>query len=556
MSRPLLLLALVGCSTTTDTPDEPVPAEAQLLVDVPARAAWVAPGPVEVRGSAQNLTNLTLDGTGVSAEEGGAFSTTLNAQRGIQTFELAATDLDGDVTFLRRSVLAGTFTSPERPVQDAARIEVAPEGIDLLLGLIDALLDIDALTSDLSAANPVVAGSALGIGYEVDLVSVDLQPPIIDVTLEEGRLLVDASVDDIAVVADLSALGITTELTADISRANASLSVALDAVGGGLDVDLSPIVLELTNFQFDVGLIPFGFEDSIPILSDEFRDFVVESIVEQVDLLVPTLVDQIVGGLDPSFETEVLGNNVAISAIFTDASIAPSGVGIAVDIDVQIDGPGPAVERPFAGTLVAPPAEHELPTDQPFRLSLHDDLLNRILFEVWQAGILDLTLSTDDDSLDASLLSQLQAEQGTIALSARLPPVATERNGELLLQLGELGVNVQTPGGGFGNTLDVTVAGSASLAPEVSEGGLRATVGAPDILLAVDGSDWGADEGTISNLLADQLPINTLLLLVSAFEFPLPDFLGLTVDQAAVGRSNAGVHTTVSFSLATVPPGE
>ncbi len=547
-----IALALVACTSEPAEPADPTPG---LTIDVPAAGAWVPSGAMQVRGSAAHLSDVSLDGEPIEIFVN-RFDEEVRAGRGIRTLEARGVDERGDELFVRQSVIAGRFGSPAGAVDRAVKVRVSDAGVDQLIGLIDNLLDLQGILDALPENNPVIEDSLSFFDYSVDLTSVSMELPAIAVTLEDGRILATVVVDDIDIQLDvfgsISGIGLNTSASATVERASTDLTIEIGTAGGGLRVELAPVDLDLTGFAFDASLIPGSFEDQIPILSDAVRDFVVDTMELQINALAPALISELVAGFDPSFETEVLDRTVGIEAAFAAVAIAPDGIEVTMDLEVDITGE--EIEAGYAGTFLAPGGPHELPEGAPFAISLHDDLLNRILFEIWQSGLLNLTLSTEDGSLDAELLGQLEASTGTVRLDARLPPVAVDNEGQLEIQLGELGIAFATPGGGFGDNLDLAASGGASLTPQVSGGSMGVSIGEPVVSLMVRGSDWNASDLAITNLLEDQLPLEPLLTLASLYRFQLPSFVGVGLGDATVGRSSSGVHTTIAFDLVEVGP--
>lgn len=547
--RLMLIAALVACgSNEPEVVDEPAPGASVLTVDIPTPGAWVAAGPLNVSGLAQNVFDMTIDGTPVPS---GSFTSTVNVEPGIHVIDVRGKDGEGNDIFDRRSVMVGEFSSPEVAVEDAVRLGVSQEGVDQIVGLAGALIDVSTIESDLIAGNPVVAGSASIFDYQVDLTALQLETPEVEVALDDGFVAIDLSVANFFVDVDLfggiGSVGLDTSANATVDSINASALVYLSAAGGDLVVDVAPIVVELDNFQFDASLIPFGFDDQIPILSDAVRGLVIDTINDQVNALVPTLVSDIVGGLDPSFELEILERTVAASATFSEVVVTPGQLELGADLDVRVRGE--RRDKPFAGYLRSPSSPHVLPDDRPFAISIHDDLVNRLLFEIWNADVLALSLSTEDGSLPAEALSLAKADAGTVTVDAKLPPVATEANGMLSLQAGELDVMLDTPTGELGSRLSMRAALSATLQPEVVDGTVGVTIGEPSLGVMVTDSDWGDDLANIVQLLESPVPVTLAMAAVTDLAVPLPTFGGVGIDDATVGRTPQ--HTTMSMSLST-----
>lgn len=181
--------------------------------------------------------------------------------------------------------------------------------------------------------------------------------------------------------------------------------------------------------------------------------------------------------------------------------------------------------------------------------AISDNLLNRMLYEAWAGGLLDITLSTEDGSLSALMLAPLKATEGTIVVTPLLPPVIVEREGELQAQLGELLVDINTPGGALGDHLLASVNAFAKVEVTVEDGELKLELGAPEVVLMVRESSMGAKDEEMTNLVEQAIPFDVLFSLVGDFSFPLPVLYGLEIDEGAANRDDSGVYTGLEVSL-------
>lgn len=555
MSRGLMwLLWGVACGSP-EAPPPPV-GEARVVLDTPAPGAWVAPGPLRVQGRAEGVSAVTVQGVPVEVEAG-RFDATVEIGQGVESVEVRATPSqaspDSEI-FVRSSVIAGTFGPVTPAVDNAVMLRMTQEGLDAIMVGVVSSLDLDALVSSVIAtANPVVEGSVLGVGYAVSLERLDFAPPRVSGTLGDGSLDIALALDDIdaAVRVDATALGLpfSIDATATIRRLSTDLQVFASAAGGGLDVSLGPILLDVSGFSFDTGLVPGQIEAAIPFVSDAVEAYLIAAVREQIAAFVPGIVQTIEDALRLSVSTTLLDREVQVGASFRNLTVEPGLAQVKLDVGVAISGGDKGETARFAGVFDLEDRPHAPPPDAPIGLSLHDDLLNRILFEAWRAGMLRLSLSSADEPLLSLLFAQLGSEDGVIEVDARLPPVAIEDNGQLRLEIGELELTILTPGGDFGERVVVRLAGWIPLNPVIEGGALGIDTGEPQLSLMVVESDWRASVSTTTNLIEDQLPIDTLLILLGAFKLPLPSLGGLAIEGAEASRGASGVHTLVRLSL-------
>ena len=330
-------------------------------------------------------------------------------------------------------------------------------------------------------------------------------------------------------------------LSADKAIVSGWLMVDVDK-DGNLVVELVDAEVELQGFSYDTSLLPGDVESYLFV--ETIRTTIEDMLVDQIRGMVPPLLEEQLAGLDLSFDLELLGVPLSVSADFASVAIDSDGIALTTDIDVDAPGNG---EHTYVGYLSAPAGTPTISRSAAISGALHDDLLNRLLFEVWRAGIADMTLSTDDGSLEPIMLLPLKAEQGSIQVTPGLPPVIVEKDGKLELQVGELGVTILTPGGELGESLEASVNVFAPVEVYAQNGMLTLDIGDPELVIMVRDSDWGATDTTTTQLLEEVLPIDTLLALLGTIEFELPSLAFLTIDSASTGRD--GYNTTLDIKL-------
>ena len=307
----------------------------------------------------------------------------------------------------------------------------------------------------------------------------------------------------------------------------------IEAVDGRLNVDIVDPSIRFLGFYFDVELLPGEIENDV--LGDVVRAQLEEMLLEKIEESIPALLEDTLAGLDLSHSMELLDQEVELQAEFGHASVDPQGIAVKMDVQMGIPSAG---DRYYQGFLTT--SGVKAPTlDRVAGLSaaMSDDLINRLLFEAWRGSMMDMTLSTEDESLPAGSLHHFQAETGTVSLYSHLPPVLVEKDGQTQLQLGEVDVVVSTPGGGLGAYVDVDM--------EAVDGVLTVDLGSVEVFLMVRESDWGASREAITRMLEENLPIETLLSMVKDFEFPIPTLEGIAVDRVALDRDANQMYTNI-----------
>lgn len=543
-----LLLGLIACSP--DKLDEDRVPDPELALLSPGPASWLPTGDGQASGTCANVESLTLNGNPTDCNEG-AFVGRVTLERGINVIEALGTAPDGEYRYERNGVISGSFADPGHAVEDAADLRVNTSGLDKAMDWAAGMVDQPTIAAAATGMNPVYEDTYGVWGWDAVTISADIDditfsPVELKATPGANLLELEAVIPDLFV--DLQAYGEVVYIDFDVDA-----SVAADAAvvtgwlmvdvtdQGDLSVELVDASVELQNFSYDTSLLPGDVESYLFV--DTIRGVLEDMLVDQIKALVPGLLESQLAGLDLSFDLELLGVPLAVSADFASASIDKDG--IALTTDITVDAPGNGAHT-YTGYLSAPSTGATVSTKSDLSGSLHDDLLNRVLFEVWRAGIADMTLSTYDGSLEPLMLIPLKAEEGSITLNPLLPPVIVESNGSLELQLGELEVILDTPGGELGEYLRASVNVFAPIEVFAVGGVMKMDIGDPELVIMVRESDWGAEEVTVTELLEQALPIDALLAVLN-IEYALPSLAFLTIDTATTQRD--GFNTTLEINL-------
>lgn len=147
------------------------------------------------------------------------------------------------------------------------------------------------------------------------------------------------------------------------------------------------------------------------------------------------------------------------------------------------------------------------------------------------------------------MLSLLRAEQGTVTVSADLPPVIVQSDDSLQAQVGELSIILETPGGELGERVVMHLAAFVDLELSLEGNTITLDLGTPELVIAVRESDWGSTNEALTSLIEEMLPIELLLLALGALEFELPEFEGLSFGDAEIERSSSAYHTDIGVQL-------
>lgn len=552
----VLLAALTACKPENELNVQEYQ-DPNLVLEFPAAAEWTPLGTVKARGVAEHLEQVKVNTEAAPAEEG-RFQADITLERGVNLVEASGVDMHGDPKFVRHGVLAGEFKEPQGAVEQAGRIRVNQGGIDAILAAAAPMLDVYAVAPLIS--NPIYSDSydveIFGFGFELIQVDAYLtqiwyDPPRLSANPTPGVLKVHGELPNVYaqvyVTGDILGLW-TVDGTADVaaSKIVMDLPLTVGAPNHRLTVGLNTPTTRIDDFWFDLSLIPSEIEGWL--LSDFVEGYLEDTVPGLLTDMLPGLVQDKLDALDPSFQTELMGNPLAIDAEFSYANVDDDGIILDVDLDVDMPGNG---ELPYEGYLTGDAFGEEPDPSHASDISmaLYDDLLNRVMFEVWSAGVLNMTMSSEDGSLSPLMLAPLHATEGTITIEGMLPPVVVKNEaGELEAQIGELIVTIDTPDGELGHHLVASITMFAPLEVNVANDVLALELGDPVLTVTVRDSDWGAENETVTNLLEEMLPIDTMLRMFGDFTFPLPALPGISIAQGEAVRDGE-VHTNVTVDL-------
>lgn len=548
----LFLVAFAAMACRRDEATFTAAAAPSLGMSDPQPADWRRDGPMIASGSTTGLSSVEVDGVPVVLN-GSSWSAEIDLSRGVNVVEVRGVDGSGSSHYLRHGVLAGDFGSSSDPVAEGLVARVNQGGLDFALGEAASLIEADAINTMI--AGTTVYEDAYGIlGWNAVEVAADVgwlwfDAPELEATPRQGRLDVEVVIPalDVWVPVRGQVVGFDFDVDAWLWADEVVLTGTLevDARNGKLRADLVDVDVALLGFDFDTSLLPGQIESWL--LVDTVTVALEDMLVEQVALMLPPMIEEQLAALELAFDTDLMGTPLSVSADFVSASVDPDGLVIVADVNADSPDKG---QHGGVGPLITREAVAHPDRDADFGLSLSDDLLNRFLYELWGAGLLDLGLSTADGSLDAILLHQLGAkEEAAINVSPTLPPVLVEKKGVPQLQLGELMVEILTPGGEHGERIVLSVTVLVDLEVRVVDGVVELSLGEPDVDMIVRENDWNVSNETLTNALVDAIPVDLLLALIGKLEFPLPSLGGISVDRAEVGRDSGGAHTGIGLTL-------
>jgi hypothetical protein len=214
-------------------------------------------------------------------------------------------------------------------------------------------------------------------------------------------------------------------------------------------------------------------------------------------------------------------------------------------MDVDLDLPRQrTIENGFlASSEAAPDFDRSSAAEAIFT----DNLLNMALYRLWEAGAFDMEVSTTDDTLDPTVATLLESKDVTMNMRPALPPVILTRGNTLMMEFGEVEVEVETPGGALGDNAVWVVAGSAQVEANVVDGVLNLEIADAETTVVVRDNDWDMDVVSATSLVEGVMPFDMVIERFGSVALPLPTIPGIVLDGTSLDRT--GDESQSAFRL-------
>lgn len=521
-------------------------APSELAVDGPGPASYLAPGSANVTGKAVNLDALTVNGAPATLSPG-TFTAPVTLQTGLNSFVASGTGTDGVLHRALRSALAGSFTPADGSVPGALQLHLGDEVLAGIGPLAGGLLNPADLSGAVTQGNPLIDDGTM----VVNATGVAFDPAIVDVIPTDGALDVVITIPNFQVPLVVTTQVLFFDVDVDASL-NATDLVITTSVVLGTDGQ-GNLTFDITTPESTVN----GFEIVVDGLAGAFAGDAIDPVEaqamleDQLDVLLadlPAMADGLMGDMDLALETELLGMAVSLTPSFASAGVYSDGIHLGVDVALDVAGANPG--GPGFLTVGAPPSG----SSDAILVQVSDDFLNRAFYEIWAGGALNLELPIEPGGVEAALLTLLGGQPGvagSLAISSALPPVMVERGGETRLQLGEMTMLVNTPGGEYGDQVELAMALDARLTIELTGEAAGLRLSGTQVTLAPVG-DAAAHQGLIENINGIQTAVGLGMgMLNDMLSFPLVEEGAepLTLPELTFVRDGSGKATNLELTV-------
>jgi hypothetical protein len=530
--------------TTTSTPtstSDVGPEQIDFFITSPAPATWNMAETLAVTGMAPGLQNVTVNGV-TATRDGDAWEATLPADVGTQAIVVTGIDDSGFPHTRRRSVLNGTFDDPEES-SEAVFLRLNQNALDVIMAAIPDLLDAETIEAMLLEEPRIYADSIVwvyleGIAYDTPRFEVTVDDEAMTVQLWLSNVDIDISYDGPGFLdgeGRINASSVAVEATLDLSVEDGAPHA--EVVSSNVDIE---------GFYFDLDW-SFGIEH---LVQDEIEAAIITTLEGLMNTDVAPLISQTLDDFNPSYTSMILDAEVAVAATLDELALDSEGIELAFGIAVSAEHTeGDENPHPYEGYFYQPVTRPTLARDRDVAVHVSDNLLNRVLFAVWDATLLDAARSTADGSLSQIFIGLAGAREGEIVFAAPLPPVMVESDEAFIFQIGDYELDMYTPDAPLGDHVLLRAHATVAVSITVEHHTMLLNVGEMAVTLDAVENDWMIRPEEIEAMLVDAIELDMVEELATNVTVELPTYGNYTVVDPTILRSDDRVSTTITFDI-------
>lgn len=547
-----------------------------LVVDTPVRAVVTDTlEHVRVSGTVSDnlgsIRSLTVAGQPVSLPpEGGAFQIDIDLAYGLTLMDIVATDAQG-LTSLQtrgaeqglggfRAMLARTFE--QDGVLNALALVLAQAAFDdgeeeEVRDDLAQIIEFIVMNLDFAAfvPNPLTTFPCIGGDCTLALTAVTMKDVDVTMTLQQGRIHLGIVLDDFAGQMTLAFPGGALPATLMTDRVTLDTDIFVSVQNGETVTVADNTVVDIDTLTVTVtgdptGLLQVALQSAVTLI----EGILIGAMEAIITDLVEGQVAEALGGLfdalkiDQDFDLpspvpDQAPNTIIIRTRAAGVDIAPERLQLRLDALAFAETPNRPHEHlgSLRHTGCAPESALTFPPPAPIVVGVHDDLVNQLLFAVWEGGTLSLDLA--GERADA-LLGDFGIFGATLTVDARLPPVFETCRGDNVVQLAELYIEINASFAGEPLELGLWLLAEAPLDvtfQDDAEGALQAAlvieaIEPMHIEVAKNVGVFATDEDAVRALLRDALIPRLLGTVQESATFTLPQIdLGQMTDAVPPG---------------------
>ncbi len=421
--------------------------------------------------SSVGIASVTINGTPVTLDGSGAFSefVVFNPVHGLAIMDTVATDTKGNVSKDSRAVLVGDYQPAGTPIDDGLVVRLNQGSFNAICRVIESKISGQMLRNEVMAQNPLANWSSFVGSATINCTSASFGNPSVSLTPcggiwgLPGFLNVQVTIPNVNVQIQENGSGVVPSLSGWVSCGDAVLTAAVFVMveNGQVTTSIANDSVNLGNFGWGINGIP-GFLTGL--FNGAVQGAIQNSVSNVVKSAVPPEINKaIVGATSEPLKQTILGTTATYGVSPSAITIDATGLTAMVNVDCSMSKVAGYEPLPSPGSLMtsdgtAPP-QHTGPNPD-FFASINEDLLNRVGFAAWNAGVTNMRIDNTPGSivalpaglsLDASTLELLIPELKSVLGAANpndpygieikplLPPVFQATGGNTIQAgLGEL----------------------------------------------------------------------------------------------------------------------
>lgn len=521
----------------------------------PPRGDWSTSSTDTLDGNVEDeynsLSSLSVNGISTTPDGNGDFSAALDYIWGLNLIETTASDSDANSSSDLRSVLYGNFIPSNTGIDDGLVVRIGdnPDGFGAIETYGEGLISTVDLIS-LLPSNPIYSNSSqtctfLGCftWYSVDLnvgspsfsntnLEIDTRN---DGTIQTSFLVFNPQVqwwaDGVLAGIGTSASGQITaySITVDVNLTpninNGAITMTTNSASssiGGFNFNMSGFLGDVLDFFGVTGLI----EDQI---KEALKDAIEDAVIDEI----PNLLEDSLQDLEFIESFDIMGNSLTLIA--EPSSVSVDDDGLSIGMTSLFYAENWVINTVGEGSLYGAFSVPSWDTTTGAGISLSVDSLNQLFYEVWGAGGLSLELTADELGTSADDLAFLfpNASDLRFTTTPLLPPVIVEQNGDMEMQIGDLGLTIHNGALSNGDVrLDVYMSLFADVEMTTDSITLSANIGTPELHIDVvypDGASASASD--TEALLTEFAPLLLPVLTDAIGEISIPTIQGFNIQN-------------------------
>lgn len=302
--------------------------------------------------------------------------------QGLNILRLEAFDVPGNSAKEHVTILQGPLEDPDVNIPGAIRLHIGPAGLDSIEQVAIRLLAEQDLTELIP--NPLFDEGP----FRAEVSEIRYQmPPIFELTPTPGELGVQIRLEELVLVMSLQ-IGEQEvyQIGAGAGAVEITGRITPRVRDGELFIPLEDLEVVFTDLQVQPGDVP-RFEENPEegqSLIEELASATVQVLAERY---IPDLLDDLLGRIDEPIDIDVLGAALQVRLAPDVIVVSERGLSIRIDAGVVFLGdPPPGASLP--GYVATRQPYDGVPDTDAIGISIDDDLLNLVLYQIWRTGVL------------------------------------------------------------------------------------------------------------------------------------------------------------------------